>query len=183
MSRDRWRRCSRPSLGWSANGRRARRRCSWPAPSTKSSRTSAHRAWPRQTMGPSWRSSPSRRLLNLVHCHKGALRWKIRTRGVACHSSTPHLGVKRHLQDGPGPRRSREICQRAGRVDARPDSRPADACRSVGSRGGRASTWSPTGARSKSIAASSPAKTPQSAMKTVRAACGSDSSTSPIASN
>ncbi len=30
--------------------------------------------------------------LNLVDCHKGALRWKIRTRGVACHSSTPHLG-------------------------------------------------------------------------------------------
>jgi acetylornithine deacetylase/succinyl-diaminopimelate desuccinylase-like protein len=32
-------------------------------------------------------------LLNLVDCHKGALRWKIRTRGLACHSSTPHLGV------------------------------------------------------------------------------------------
>jgi acetylornithine deacetylase/succinyl-diaminopimelate desuccinylase-like protein len=32
-------------------------------------------------------------LLNLVHCHKGALRWTIRTKGVACHSSTPHLGV------------------------------------------------------------------------------------------
>jgi acetylornithine deacetylase len=31
--------------------------------------------------------------LDLVHCHKGALRWKIRTRGVACHSSTPDLGV------------------------------------------------------------------------------------------
>jgi acetylornithine deacetylase/succinyl-diaminopimelate desuccinylase-like protein len=31
--------------------------------------------------------------LNLVHCHKGALRWKIRTRGLACHSSTPHRGV------------------------------------------------------------------------------------------
>jgi acetylornithine deacetylase/succinyl-diaminopimelate desuccinylase-like protein len=31
--------------------------------------------------------------LNLVHCHKGALRWKIRTLGVACHSSTPHRGV------------------------------------------------------------------------------------------
>jgi acetylornithine deacetylase/succinyl-diaminopimelate desuccinylase family protein len=30
--------------------------------------------------------------LNLVDCHKGALRWKITTRGVACHSSTPHLG-------------------------------------------------------------------------------------------
>jgi acetylornithine deacetylase/succinyl-diaminopimelate desuccinylase-like protein len=32
-------------------------------------------------------------LLDLVHCHKGALRWKIRTSGVACHSSTPRLGV------------------------------------------------------------------------------------------
>ncbi|MGP0064525.1 MAG: M20 family metallopeptidase [Isosphaeraceae bacterium] len=32
-------------------------------------------------------------LLNLVHCHKGALRWKIRTSGIACHSSTPHKGV------------------------------------------------------------------------------------------
>jgi acetylornithine deacetylase/succinyl-diaminopimelate desuccinylase-like protein len=32
-------------------------------------------------------------LLNLVDCHKGALRWKIRTTGVACHSSTPDLGV------------------------------------------------------------------------------------------
>jgi acetylornithine deacetylase len=31
--------------------------------------------------------------LNLVHTHKGVLRWKIRTTGVACHSSTPHLGV------------------------------------------------------------------------------------------
>lgn len=31
--------------------------------------------------------------LDLVHCHKGVLRWKIRTSGVACHSSTPALGV------------------------------------------------------------------------------------------
>jgi acetylornithine deacetylase len=31
--------------------------------------------------------------LDLVHCHKGVLRWKIRTNGVACHSSTPALGV------------------------------------------------------------------------------------------
>jgi acetylornithine deacetylase/succinyl-diaminopimelate desuccinylase family protein len=31
--------------------------------------------------------------LELVHCHKGAIRWKIRTRGVACHSSTPGAGV------------------------------------------------------------------------------------------
>jgi acetylornithine deacetylase len=32
-------------------------------------------------------------MLNLVHCHKGVLRWKIRTIGLACHSSTPRLGV------------------------------------------------------------------------------------------
>src|SRR4051794_17200866 len=31
--------------------------------------------------------------LELVNCHKGAVRWKIRVQGVACHSSTPHLGV------------------------------------------------------------------------------------------
>ncbi len=31
-------------------------------------------------------------LLNIVDRHKGAVRWKIRTQGVACHSSTPHLG-------------------------------------------------------------------------------------------
>ncbi len=31
-------------------------------------------------------------LLNIVDRHKGAVRWKIRTRGVACHSSTPRLG-------------------------------------------------------------------------------------------
>jgi acetylornithine deacetylase/succinyl-diaminopimelate desuccinylase family protein len=32
-------------------------------------------------------------LLDVVTCHKGVLRWKIRTNGVACHSSTPELGV------------------------------------------------------------------------------------------
>jgi acetylornithine deacetylase len=31
--------------------------------------------------------------LDIVNCHKGAVRWKIRTQGVACHSSTPELGV------------------------------------------------------------------------------------------
>lgn len=30
--------------------------------------------------------------LDIVDRHKGAVRWKIRTRGVACHSSTPNLG-------------------------------------------------------------------------------------------
>jgi acetylornithine deacetylase/succinyl-diaminopimelate desuccinylase family protein len=31
-------------------------------------------------------------MLNIVDRHKGAVRWKIRTQGMACHSSTPHLG-------------------------------------------------------------------------------------------
>jgi acetylornithine deacetylase len=31
--------------------------------------------------------------LDLVNCHKGAIRWKVRARGVACHSSTPDLGI------------------------------------------------------------------------------------------
>ncbi len=31
-------------------------------------------------------------MLDIVHCHKGVLRWKVRTEGVACHSSTPELG-------------------------------------------------------------------------------------------
>jgi acetylornithine deacetylase len=31
--------------------------------------------------------------LDLVPWHKGSVRWKVRTRGVACHSSTPELGV------------------------------------------------------------------------------------------
>ncbi|HMB07778.1 MAG TPA: M20 family metallopeptidase, partial [Isosphaeraceae bacterium] len=31
--------------------------------------------------------------LDLVNCHKGAVRWKVRARGVACHSATPHLGI------------------------------------------------------------------------------------------
>ncbi|MDR3639526.1 MAG: M20 family metallopeptidase [Isosphaeraceae bacterium] len=32
-------------------------------------------------------------LLDLVDRHKGAVRWKARARGIACHSSTPHLGA------------------------------------------------------------------------------------------
>jgi acetylornithine deacetylase len=31
--------------------------------------------------------------LDVVSCHKGAVRWKVRARGVACHSSTPDAGV------------------------------------------------------------------------------------------
>ncbi len=31
--------------------------------------------------------------LDLVDCHKGALRWLIQTKGTACHSSSPDLGA------------------------------------------------------------------------------------------
>jgi acetylornithine deacetylase len=31
--------------------------------------------------------------LEIVDCHKGAVRWKIHVKGVACHSSSPHLGI------------------------------------------------------------------------------------------
>jgi len=31
--------------------------------------------------------------LNLVVAHRGATRWKVRTTGVACHSSDPSQGV------------------------------------------------------------------------------------------
>jgi acetylornithine deacetylase len=36
-------------------------------------------------------SEPTR--LEVVDRHKGAVRWKVRTQGVACHSSSPHLGI------------------------------------------------------------------------------------------
>jgi len=31
--------------------------------------------------------------LELVDCHKGAVRWKVRASGVACHSSSPQMGI------------------------------------------------------------------------------------------
>ena len=64
-------------------------------------------------------------LLDLVDRHKGAVRWKVRTRGVACHTSTPAPGRERHLRDGPGRRGARGLRRRAGRIDARPGPRPA----------------------------------------------------------
>ncbi|WP_422930569.1 M20 family metallopeptidase [Singulisphaera sp. PoT] len=39
--------------------------------------------------------------LDLVDRHKGAVRWKIKTNGVACHSSTPQLGVNAIYKMGP----------------------------------------------------------------------------------
>ena len=91
-------------------------------------------------------------LLDLVHCHKGALRWKIRTRGVACHSSTPDLGVNAIYRMGRVldalPSTPAFLVQQC---PTRSSARPA--FRSAGSRGGKASTSFPTGARSRSIAA------------------------------
>ncbi len=31
-------------------------------------------------------------MLDIVNTHKGAVRWKVKAGGIACHSSTPHLG-------------------------------------------------------------------------------------------
>jgi acetylornithine deacetylase/succinyl-diaminopimelate desuccinylase family protein len=53
--------------------------------------------------------------LNLVQTHKGVVRWKIRTRGVACHSSTPHLGDNAIYRMG----RVLEILERHGEALAR----------------------------------------------------------------
>ena len=64
-------------------------------------------------------------MLDLVHCHKGALRWKIRTRGVACHSSTPDLGVNAIYRMGRVLDALVEYAGILGCNNARPDCRPA----------------------------------------------------------
>ena len=95
--------------------------------------------------------------LDLVNCHKGAVRWKIRTRGVACHSSTPHLGDNAIYRMAEVVAALAEHAEELARSTPDPVlGRPAS--RSAGSRGGRASTSCPTGARSRSTAASSPAR-------------------------
>ena len=68
-------------------------------------------------------------LLNLVHCHKGALRWKIRTRGVACHSSTPHRGVNAIYRMGRVLDALESFAGIALPIDAAPDPRPAEPVR------------------------------------------------------
>ena len=131
---------------------RARRRWSWPARSTRSSPTPARRTWPAARTGPTWRSSPSRPGSTSCNCHKGAVRWKIRTQGSPATARRPHLGRQRHLPDGPASRRPGRARGRARRArrPTRSSARPAS--RSAGSRGGRASTSCPTGARSRSTA-------------------------------
>ena len=61
--------------------RRGRRRCSWPARSTRSSRTPARRAWPTTPHGADLAIVAEPTRLDIVDCHKGAVRWKIRTQG------------------------------------------------------------------------------------------------------
>ena len=98
---------------------RARRRCSWPARSTRSSPTPARRAWRRSDHGAELAIVAEPTSLNLVHCHKGALRWKIRTRGRRLPQLDAPPGRQRHLPDGPGPRGPRDVRRHAVR-DRRP---------------------------------------------------------------
>jgi acetylornithine deacetylase/succinyl-diaminopimelate desuccinylase family protein len=58
--------------------------------------------------------------LDLVNCHKGAVRWKVRTRGVACHSSTPHLGDNAIYRMAPVVTALSEYAGRLARSDAHP---------------------------------------------------------------
>lgn len=55
--------------------------------------------------------------LNLVTSHKGAVRWKILARGVACHSSTPDLGVNAIYRMAPI---LAGLAEYAGRLSASP---------------------------------------------------------------
>ncbi len=106
-------------------------------------------------------------LLDLVHCHKGAVRWKIRTRGVACHSSTPERGVNAIYRMG---RVLDALAEYAGiLVPPRPtrsSARPVS--RSAGSRAGKASTSFPTGARSRSTGASYQASSREQSAAAIR---------------
>ena len=74
--------------------------------------------------------------LDLVNCHKGAVRWKIRTRGVACHSSTPAPGRQRDLPDGPVSSPPWRSTPRSSRGRCLTPCSGRRACRSAGSRGG-----------------------------------------------
>ena len=89
-------------------------------------------------------------LLDMVHCHKGAMRWKIRTRGVACHSSTPERGVNAIYRMA---RVLDALEKYAGDTGRRhpPDLGPPSAVGGPDRGGARASTSFPTGAKSRSI--------------------------------
>ena len=76
-------------------------------------------------------------LLDIVHCHKGVLRWKIRTEGVACHSSTPEQGENAIY-------RMAKVLEALERMPATLKQKPLTKfsdfprCRSAGSRAARA---------------------------------------------
>ncbi len=88
--------------------------------------------------------------LDIVDRHKGAVRWKIRTHGVACHSSTPDLGDNAIYRMAGV---VRALAEHAADLASLHPTRSSDrrACRWAGSKGGSASTSSPTAARSRSI--------------------------------
>ena len=58
--------------------------------------------------------------LDLVVAHKGAVRWKILTRGVACHSSSPGRGVNAIYRMGDGSEGAAGARGRAVGAEARP---------------------------------------------------------------
>ena len=51
-------------------------------------------------------------LLDLVHCHKGAMRWKIRTTRGRLPQLDARTGYQRDLPHEPGPRRPGRLCRR-----------------------------------------------------------------------
>ena len=91
-------------------------------------------------------------MLRVVNAHKGAVRWKVIARGVACHSSTPGLGVNAIYRMARVVGAIEDHARSLARGPGRPGPRPADASRSAGSRAARASTSCPTTPPSSSTA-------------------------------
>ncbi len=105
--------------------------------------------------------------LDIVHAHKGAIRWHLRTAGRACHSSRPELGVNAiyHMATLlPIVERYADELRPADRTHCSDRQRSA----SAESKAARASTRSPTAVRSKSTAAPCPGKTHVRSMPTSR---------------
>ena len=108
--------------------RRARPRSSWPAPSTRNSPTPARRHLAddarRGRPGDRGRADAAR---TSSPATRGRCAGRSGREGVACHSSTPHLGSQRDLPDGRGGRDALAgYAERAVRRDARPDPRAAE---------------------------------------------------------
>ena len=91
-------------------------------------------------------------LLDLVHCHKGALRWKIRTQRVSPAIARPLTWVSTQSTGWAGFSICYQNTPASLRASTPTRSSALPPCRSVGSREDRASMSFPIGARSKSIA-------------------------------